>query len=94
MTNMHQLQEAANFIGRALSLEKKPKATTAIVLGSGLGPFAKNLKLASSSSSVLFCDIPHFAPSTVEGHKGEVIYAMADDTPVIVVNGRLHFYEG
>ncbi len=65
-------------------------ARTAIVLGSGLGPFADTL----AGTSVPFSDIPGFAKTTIEGHAGQLLLTEIEGVPAIVQQGRFHFYEG
>jgi purine-nucleoside phosphorylase len=63
-----------------------------LVLGSGLGAFAQRLK---NRVAVAYEDIPHFpVPSGVVGHAGELVLGDVDRTPVVVLSGRVHFYEG
>ena len=62
-----------------------------IVLGSGLGGLADEVEVKTRLS---YSDIPGFPKSTVEGHKGEYIFGYLDDIPVILMNGRVHYYEG
>lgn len=63
---------------------------TAIVLGSGLGPFAEGLE----GTRIPFIDIPGFAQTSVEGHAGQLVLTEIEGIPVIVQQGRFHFYEG
>ncbi len=62
-----------------------------IVLGSGLGGLADEIEVLDRIS---YRDIPGFPVSTVQGHKGEYIFGKLQDIPVILMNGRVHFYEG
>lgn len=62
-----------------------------IVLGSGLGDFAERAEVVST---VDYADIPDFPRSTVEGHKGRFIFGKVGKTPVVIMQGRVHFYEG
>lgn len=78
--------EAAEFI----KSKHAGHVTTAIVLGSGLGPFADALE----GLRVPFTDIPGFAKTTIEGHAGQLVFAEIDGCPVVVQQGRFHFYEG
>lgn len=64
---------------------------TAIVLGSGLGAFADELE---NSVKIPYEQIPHFALSTVEGHAGQLVLGEVGGTPIVVQQGRFHFYEG
>jgi len=63
----------------------------AIVLGSGLGAVADAV---ASPIFVPYGEIPHFPQSTVEGHSGRIVAGMLGGAPVIVMQGRVHFYEG
>lgn len=62
-----------------------------IVLGSGLGGFAERTEIVSE---VDYADIPDFPRSTVEGHKGRFIFGRIGGTKVVIMQGRVHFYEG
>jgi purine-nucleoside phosphorylase len=72
---------------------------TAVILGSGLGGYAENLV---NTITIKYEDIPNFPRSTVVNHKGELIFGMVADSendndnykPVLVMNGRFHYYEG
>jgi len=61
------------------------------VLGSGLGAVAERVRVAAG---VRFADAPGFAPPTVPGHPGRLIVGTWDGVPVLVAQGRMHFYEG
>lgn len=61
-----------------------------IVLGSGLGDLAD----AYCEVAISYSDIPHFAPSTVAGHKGRLVFAQISGKKVVMMQGRNHFYEG
>ncbi len=62
----------------------------AVVLGSGLGGFAKHVKVDSVIST---SDIPGYPMSTVVGHGGELISAKVEGKRVLVFSGRVHYYE-
>ena len=64
---------------------------TAVVLGSGLGAFADELK---DAVSIPFEQIPNFARATVDGHSGRLVLGQVDGIHVLVQAGRFHFYEG
>lgn len=93
---LHKLFEARDALSAALKLDSfAPRPSIAIVLGSGLFDFAEKLKQSSNAHCVAFKDIPHIGNSTVEGHKGEIVAGTVNDKdPIIVLSGRLHFYEG
>ncbi len=63
----------------------------AIVLGSGLGAFAEQVKDAVRIS---YRDIPHFPLPTVEGHAGELVAGTLAGKQVLLQSGRFHLYEG
>lgn len=62
-----------------------------IVLGSGLGAVADAV---TESIKVPYAEIPNFPRSTVEGHSGQLVAGMLNGVPVVVMQGRVHFYEG
>src|SRR5262245_30453183 len=63
----------------------------AVVLGSGLGAFARTL---SRTVRIPFGQIPHLRPTSVAGHAGELVLGQLGDVPLAVFSGRLHLYEG
>lgn len=63
----------------------------ALVLGSGLGDFADGIK----TEAVLdYHDIEGFPVSTVQGHKGRFVFGYVGDVKVVIMQGRVHYYEG
>jgi purine-nucleoside phosphorylase len=62
-----------------------------IVLGSGLGAVADAV---TDPVVIPYAQIPHFPQSTVEGHSGRIVAGCMGGVPVIVLQGRVHFYEG
>jgi purine-nucleoside phosphorylase len=79
--------EAAEFIKGKYSHAIK----TAIVVGSGLGAFADELK---DAVKIPYEQIPHFARSTVEGHAGQLVLGEIEGAHIAVQQGRFHYYEG
>ncbi len=63
----------------------------AIVLGSGLGQFAD---IVAQPVSILTSEIPHYPKSTVPGHQGRWVLGEIGSVPTLVIQGRVHFYEG
>jgi purine-nucleoside phosphorylase len=63
----------------------------AIVLGSGLGSFAEGIE---HPAVIPYSAIPHFPQPTVEGHSGRLVAGTVSGTPVAVMQGRVHAYEG
>jgi purine-nucleoside phosphorylase len=84
---MQQLQETTNFIRERVS----GTASVGIILGSGLGNLANEI---ITEFEIAYNDIPHFPISTVEGHKGKLIFGKLGGKKVWVMGGRFHFYEG
>src|SRR3989338_4337773 len=70
---------------------KWEKAKIAIVLGSGLGQFADYL---TKPQYLPYSKITGFPITTVEGHSGQFVYGLVGDTPVLIMQGRVHRYEG
>ena len=92
MNYYDQVAEATAYLKArlaALSPQLFPKI--GIVLGSGLGAVADAV---SDPVIVPYGEIPHFPQSTVEGHSGRIVAGVLGGTPVIVMQGRVHFYEG
>lgn len=81
------INEAVSYIREKIS-ETPEKA---IILGSGLGKIVDHMTV---SCEIEYGSIPHFPVSTVEGHAGKLISGKLGDTPVLVMQGRFHFYEG
>ena len=63
----------------------------AIVLGSGLGGLTEKVEIVDE---IPYKEIPNFPVSTVEGHKGTMIFGRLNGVEVLVFNGRFHYYEG
>jgi purine-nucleoside phosphorylase len=77
----------------ALFLKEKgfTGASTAIVLGTGLGSFIDRVEVVQQIS---YNEIPHFPTSTVEFHKGKLIQAGIGNKKILIMQGRFHYYEG
>jgi purine-nucleoside phosphorylase len=67
------------------------KPQVAIVLGSGLGDFAEDIKVVAE---IAYKDIEGFPVSTVPGHEGKFIFGYIGNVPVVCMKGRIHYYEG
>ena len=66
-----------------------PKA--ALVLGSGLGEYAEEIKVEQTLD---YSEIKGFPVSTVPGHKGRFVFGYIGEVPVVIMQGRVHYYEG
>jgi len=64
---------------------------TGIILGTGLGKLVDEIDIITS---IEYQDIPNFPVSTVEFHKGKLIYGKLSGKSVLAMQGRFHFYEG
>lgn len=62
-----------------------------IILGSGLGGLADEI---ASPLRIDYADLPGFARATASGHRGQLIFGILDNVPVVAMAGRLHRYEG
>ena len=80
-----RIEEAVSAIGA----KKQPEF--AIILGTGLGGLADRIQ---DATRIPYDRIPHFARSTVESHKGELILGTLEGRPVVAMEGRFHLYEG
>ncbi len=87
MDSYQKLVEATLFLKSFAT--QKPKI--GVVLGSGLGNFENEILV---ENEVSYDAIPHFPVSTVEGHKGKLIFGSIEGKPIIAMAGRFHFYEG
>lgn len=75
------------------SLKKKTdfKPEVALVLGSGLGDYAEHIEV---KETVDYKDLEGFPVSTVAGHKGRFVFGYIGSVPVVIMQGRVHYYEG
>lgn len=63
----------------------------ALVLGSGLGDYAKDIEVVAELD---YKEIEGFPTSTVPGHEGKYIFGYVGNVPVVCMKGRVHYYEG
>ena len=82
-----KIKETAAFLKGQTTLHPR----VAIVLGSGLGGLVNSLKI---EKEIPYTQIPNFPVSTVEGHKGALIFGTLNNVEVVVQSGRFHYYEG
>ncbi len=67
------------------------KPDIGIILGTGLGRLAENVR---ADTTIPYATIPHFPVPTVESHGGRLILGTLNGKPVVVMQGRFHYYEG
>lgn len=71
------------------NIDFKPRV--ALVLGSGLGDYADSIQVEATLD---YHDIKGFPVSTVSGHKGRFVFGYVGEVPVVIMQGRIHYYEG
>ena len=76
----HSVREKINF-----------EPQVALILGSGLGDYAEQVQVEAVLD---YHDIEGFPVSTVLGHKGRFVFGYIQNVPVVIMQGRVHFYEG
>jgi purine-nucleoside phosphorylase len=81
----------AEFAAKHIASKSPIKPAVAIVLGSGLGGFADEM---TDAVRISYNDIPHFARSTAVGHAGQLVMGNIGACPVVMMQGRVHLYEG
>ena len=67
------------------------KPEIAIVLGSGLGDYADRVEKVATLD---YSEIEDFPVSTALGHKGRFVFGYIEEVPVVIMQGRIHYYEG
>jgi len=82
-----KITEATAFIRERWSLTPR----VSIILGSGLGGISGAL---ADAVTIPYDEIPHFARSTAHGHAGQLVCGLLEGVPVVVMEGRMHAYEG
>ena len=82
-----QIREGASYIEDKIAV--KPRL--GIVLGSGLGALADRVE---EPVVIPYREIPHFHAATVQGHNGRLVTGELQGCPVMVLQGRPHYYEG
>ncbi|MCB0350190.1 MAG: purine-nucleoside phosphorylase [Bdellovibrionales bacterium] len=87
MSLVENLKESVAYIREVSKLRPR----VGITLGSGLSGFVKGVQV---EATIPYKDIPHFSPSSVEGHPGNLILGHVGQTPLVILQGRIHFYEG
>ncbi len=87
MTELEVIKRSADFIRSKI---KTDTADIAIILGTGLGGFAKSIK----GIEIPYSDIPDFPVPSVKSHEGKLIFSEIADKKVLCFVGRIHYYEG
>ncbi len=84
---LEQIDEAA----QAVRSRTSHKPSIGMILGSGLGELAE---LVEEPDRIPYHDVPYWPVSTVQGHKGQLVIGKLAGQQVMVLQGRVHFYEG
>ena len=82
-----KVQESVNYIVEKTNFSPE----YGVILGSGLGGFTDDM---SVEYILPYSEIPNFPISTVEGHKGALVFGTIGDKKVVAMQGRFHYYEG
>ena len=85
---LEEIKRTAAFV-RERTADYAPEV--GIILGTGLGDFADRIE---ADYTLEYKDIPGFPVSTVEGHKGRLIFGRIEGRKVVAMQGRFHYYEG
>ena len=84
---LKKIKETSTFIQAVTGV----KADVGIILGTGLGGLVNEIRILKT---IDYVDIPNFPVSTVDGHKGQLIFGKLGGRNVLAMQGRFHFYEG
>ena len=82
-----QVQETVNYIKEKTNFTPE----YGVILGSGLGSFTDDILI---EYTLPHTEIPNFPVSTVQGHKGALVFGTIGDKKVVAMQGRFHYYEG
>ena len=88
---MSKLSEMINESLEVIRQQTEKNYKIGIILGTGLGGLVHEIEI---EHTIEYADIPHFPLSTVESHKGRLIFGKISGNDVVVMQGRFHFYEG
>ena len=86
---LEEIKQTADYILSKISENELPK--TAIILGTGLGELVDHIEI---TTSIPYTEIHNFPVSTVEGHKGRLIFGKLGNKRILAMQGRFHYYEG
>jgi purine-nucleoside phosphorylase len=85
--NLTMIDEAVSAIRARTNHQPK----IGLILGSGLGDLAESV---SPADLIHYSEIPHWPVSTIQGHKGRLVVGDLGSKPVLIMQGRAHYYEG
>lgn len=84
---LDQINQTADFIKDKTGFEPE----YGIILGTGLGALIDEVEIETTLD---YTDIPNFPVSTVESHKGRLVFGKLGDKNIVAMQGRFHYYEG
>ncbi len=84
---LESVRAAADYIRGRISISPR----IGLILGSGLGVLGNDLP---DAETIEYSEIPGFPVSTVEGHAGRLVFGDLGGKPVMIMQGRFHYYEG
>jgi purine-nucleoside phosphorylase len=88
---MHQVYEKLVKCYKSFQDKIDFKPDVALILGSGLGDYADTIDVKFTLD---YNEIEGFPVSTVKGHKGRFVFGYVGEVPVVIMQGRVHYYEG
>ena len=88
---MHTVYEKLKTCLDSVRAKTDFKPETALILGSGLGDYAEEIQI---EQTIDYASIEGFPTSTVKGHKGRFVLGYVQGVPVVIMQGRVHYYEG
>jgi len=88
---MSNYMETIDRLAGAIQSRIKIQPRVAIILGTGLGGLADSIQ---DATIIPYSDLPDWPVSTVMGHAGRLVVGMLEGQPVLVMQGRVHYYEG
>ncbi|MCQ2974052.1 MAG: purine-nucleoside phosphorylase [Bacteroidales bacterium] len=84
---LKKIKQTIDYIQQCINFEPE----IGIVLGTGLGALANEIKV---EKAIPYSEIPNFPVSTVQGHKGQLVFGTLGGKKVVAMQGRFHYYEG
>lgn len=85
------MSESSSATAAKIKKHSRLRPALALVLGSGFGHVLQEINVATRIS---YAKLPGFPPVGVDGHAGKLYLGHLADTPIMVLSGRVHFYEG
>jgi purine-nucleoside phosphorylase len=87
VNTLQRINESVAYIHKLVGINP----VAGIILGTGLGGFISDFEI---ETRIPYSDIPHFPVSGVEGHEGALLFGKSGNCSVVIMQGRVHYYEG